>query len=76
MTADHDMLSKSALVKGGPMTYPAEPAAVVMPRTNDLLSGEVDLATTASIGPNQCQQFHTQLLNSRIDELLELQHYC
>ena len=52
ITVDHDILFKSALVKGGPITCPADPAAVVIPRTNDLLSGEVYLPTTASIGPN------------------------
>ena len=40
------------LVIGGPMTWPAEPAAVVIPKASDLFSGEVDLPTTANIGPN------------------------
>ena len=39
------------LVKGGPIICPAEPAAVVIPRANDLCSGEVVRPTTAKIGP-------------------------
>ena len=50
-TEDQDIASKRMLVKGGPIICPAEPAAVVIPRANDLCSGEVVRPTTAKIGP-------------------------
>ena len=48
---DQDIVSKRTLVKGGPITCPAEPAAVVIPRAKDLFSGDVARPTTAKIGP-------------------------
>ena len=42
---------RSPAANGGPTTCPADPAAVVMPKANDLFSGAVVLPTTANIGP-------------------------
>ena len=51
MTDDQVIVLRRALVKGGPNTCPAEPAAVVIPRTRERFSGVADLPTTAKIGP-------------------------
>ena len=51
ITDDQVIVLSKALVKGGPITCPADPAAVVNPRTRDRFSGVADLPTTAKIGP-------------------------
>ena len=50
-TDDHGITSKSIAANGGPTTWPAEPAAVVIPNASDLFSAEAVLPTTAKIGP-------------------------
>ena len=50
-TDDHGIILKSNAANGGPTTWPAEPAAVVIPRARDLFSAEAVLPTTAKIGP-------------------------
>ena len=51
-TEDHGIMLKRIAAKGGPTTWPAEPAAVVIPSARDLFSGDAVRPTTASIGPN------------------------
>ena len=50
-TDDHGMISKRIAANGGPTTWPAEPAAVVIPNASDLFSADAVLPTTAKIGP-------------------------
>ena len=50
-TDDHGIISKSIAANGGPTTWPAEPAAVVMPNASDLFSSGAVLPTPAHIGP-------------------------
>ena len=48
---DQEKFISNALAIGGPITCPADPAAVVIPSAKDLFSGDVALPTTAKIGP-------------------------
>ena len=50
-TDDQGILANNIAANGGPITCPADPAAVVIPRAKDLFSGAADLPTTARIGP-------------------------
>ena len=49
---DQEKFISNALAIGGPITCPADPAAVAIPSTNDLLSGDEALPTTDKIKPN------------------------
>ena len=51
-TEDQGKKDNKVEASGGPTTCPADPAAVVIPSAKDLFSGDVDLPTTAKIGPN------------------------
>ena len=57
---------------GGPTTWPAEPAAVVIPSAKDLFSGDEALPTTAKIGPNPLPAIPNQLIDLKFDVLLVL----
>ena len=46
------LIDNNVAANGGPITWPAEPAAVVIPKAIDLFSGDADLPTTPRIGPN------------------------
>ena len=50
-TLDQGIIDNKTAAKGGPITWPAEPAAVVIPNARDLFSFEDALPTTAKIGP-------------------------
>ena len=50
-TEDQGIISKRIAANGGPTTWPAEPAAVVIPNASDLFYAEAVLPTTAKIGP-------------------------
>ena len=51
-TEDQGRKDNKKEASGGPITWPADPAAVVIPSAKDLFPGDVALPTTAKIGPN------------------------